>query len=277
MMKANLIGILAVLLVVCTMATVRAEPPAVNEDGDGVAAGWGELMRRGAGEEAPGEKPETKKLSVDELLEMFDANDNGKLDGDEITKARSEARRRRMAEARERVGNGQGDQEKPWQEFDTDGNGKLDRAEAMKMRETMKQRKEAEAAKAGAGQAAGGQGKPQNMEQMVQQFDADGDGRLSPQEMMQARQKMIMQKCDVDGDGQLNKMEMMRAQQMMQRYAGGDCPDGGCEMGQGPRGPQMGGQGQGGMGRGMGPQGGMGGGRGGEMGGGRGGGGRGGR
>jgi Ca2+-binding EF-hand superfamily protein len=276
MNKAKSIGLLAGALVGCILMTATAEEP-VADAGDDVAVGWGALMKRGAGAEAPAEKPATRQLSVDELIEKFDANGNGKLDGDEILKARSEAKRRRMAQARERVGQGRGNQEKPWQDFDADGNGKLDRAEAVKMRETIKQRKEAKAAEAGAGQkmGAGGQAKPQDMQEMVRQFDADGDGRLNQQEMMQARQKMIMRKCDLDGDGQLNQQEMMQARQMMKRYAGADCPEGNCPMGgtgQGPHGRQAGGQG-GGQGRGMGPQGGAGGGRGGGRGGAMGGGG----
>lgn len=82
-------------------------------------------------------------------LERLDTDGDGKVSAEE-RKAGAEARRAAMAEQRK----------KRMEQFDTNGDGKLDEAEREAMREAMKARHEA----------------------LLAKYDADKDGRLSPEE-----------------------------------------------------------------------------------------------
>lgn len=102
------------------------------------------------------------------------------------------------------------------EKFDKDGDGKLsdeERAEARKeFEKTRGQRGGAEGRRRGPGGPGGGPG-GFNREELIKQFDKDGDGKLSEEEQkaaraqLEERRKETLKKFDKDGDGKLNDEE----------------------------------------------------------------------
>jgi Ca2+-binding EF-hand superfamily protein len=100
-----------------------------------------------------------------EILKRFDANSNGKLDPDEMAKAREEFQKRMVG------------REGMMKRFDSDGDGMLDDQERRDMRRMM----------ASAGALTAGERKPRlDQSALLEKFDADKDGALDPQERLAA-------------------------------------------------------------------------------------------
>ena len=108
----------------------------------------------------------------EKLLEKYDANKNGKLDPDEIEKAKAD---RGQGDAKGARPGAEEMQTRMLKRFDKDGDGKLNDEEKAAAKEAMKNR---------AGGAAGGR---PNMEEAIKRFDKDGDGKLNDEEKAAAR------------------------------------------------------------------------------------------
>ncbi len=162
------------------------------------AAAQKELGR--GGEKRPGDKrpfdlngtlpPELEK----KLLQHFDKNSNGKLDDDEKAAAQEEMKKRREQGGKPgRPGAGGPPDGKLLQHFDKNGDGKLDDTERAAAQEEMKKRREQGgkpgARPEGAKRPEGGkpgEGRP-GVEALKARFDADGDGKLSQDEIAKAK------------------------------------------------------------------------------------------
>jgi Ca2+-binding EF-hand superfamily protein len=85
----------------------------------------------------------------------------------------------------------------------------------------------------GGGPGAGG---PQMAARMLEQYDADGDGKLTGDEIPE-RMRQGMARIDTNGDGAIDKAEL---EQMMRNMGGGDRPtrERGQEGGEGNRTPR---------------------------------------
>ena len=106
------------------------------------------------------------------LLEKYDTNGNGKIDPDEMEKARAD---RGKPDAKGGNPGGEGLRDRMLKMFDKDGDGKLSDDEKAAAKEAMKNR-------------AGGAGGRPNMEELIKRFDKDGDGKLSDAEKAAARE-----------------------------------------------------------------------------------------
>lgn len=132
-------------------------------------------------------------------------------------------------------------------QFDANGDGRLDEAERAKAKAAFANRKKQGdrpgQGKAGKGrpgqkrpgQAAAGGDRP-NFQQLIKQFDKDGDGKLSEQERAAAREQMAklrrgqagndarripeqaLKRFDKDGDGKLNEAERAAAAKAREEF-----------------------------------------------------------
>ncbi len=154
--------------------------------------------------DADQEKPEGRRKGPpqegprrDRIIEMFDADGDGKLSEEEraTAKAAGEARR---AEA--------------LKNYDKDGDGKLSKEERQVMIEDNREKRQAE---------------------ILEKYDADGDGKLSEEERAKVREELgpppekrkemrekALEKFDADGDGELSEEERATARAEMQKRKG---------------------------------------------------------
>ncbi|MBP86457.1 MAG: hypothetical protein CMJ64_07050 [Planctomycetaceae bacterium] len=150
-----------------------------------------------------------------------------------------------VAEEEGKQRRGQGiDREQIPKQFDANGDGRLDEAEQAKAKEAFANRRrqgnrpgQGKAGQGRPGQNGAGQGRP-NPQQVLKQFDKDGDGRLSKQEQAAAREhfaKMrrgqggnnggqrripeeVLKRFDKDGDGKLNDEERAAAMKAREEF-----------------------------------------------------------
>jgi Ca2+-binding EF-hand superfamily protein len=164
-----------------------------DKDGDGKlseserAAARAAMEKRGGGKRGGGkQRPGANGNRIPpEVLKRFDKDGDGKL---------NEAERKVAMKAREEFmkkngGQGRPDRKEMMAKFDTNGDGKLDEAERAKAREAMGKRR---GGRDGGGAAKEG-GKPRkprvDRTELLEKFDADGDGKLSDSERAKAREE----------------------------------------------------------------------------------------
>lgn len=142
-------------------------------------------------------------------------------------------------EAKKRRGQGF-DRAQILKEFDADGDGKLNDEERTKAKEAFARRRNGQGNRPGAGRPQGrpgpggqGQGRP-NLQQLLKEFDKDGDGKLSEQERAAAREfvqkrqagnfgqrripEQVLKRFDKDGDGKLNEQEQAAARKAREEF-----------------------------------------------------------
>jgi Ca2+-binding EF-hand superfamily protein len=143
-------------------------------------------------------------------------------------------------ETKQRAGRGI-DREQILKQFDANGDGRLDEAERAKAKESFANRKR-QGNRPGQGKA--GQGRPgqtdqdrPNIQQLLKQFDKDGDGQLNNEERAAAREQMekmrrgqagkggadriqeqALKRFDKDGDGKLNEEERAAAMKAREEF-----------------------------------------------------------
>jgi len=175
-------------------------------------------------------------LSADKLFERFDANQDGKLEKDELparladklTKADADAdgaiTKDELEKARQRLGGGAGGPkgvDELFKAFDKNGDGVLTQDEvpeklAMRIaaadangdgKITKEELEQARAAHEGAGG-----GKP--IDKIFERLDVNKDGKLTKEELPERLADKLM-KADADGDGAVTKEELEQARQKM--------------------------------------------------------------
>ena len=143
-----------------------------------------------------------------EMMEKFDTDGDGQLNDTEKKAMRDEmmAKREEMTE-----------------KFDTDGDGKLNEEERAAMFEATG--KEAPQGRKGQGGPEGKSGKGQRMspeqrEKMLEEFDADGDGKLNEAERATARETMEERHGErpEGGEGKKGKGSQGNREEMMKKY-----------------------------------------------------------
>ncbi len=134
------------------------------------------------------------------ILKQFDKNGDGKLDEAERQAAREAFMKRRGGPGK--AGKGRPGKGRPGgldraailKQFDKNGDGKLDEAERQAAREAfMKRRGGRDRGKFGQGRPGGPVDGPKpriDRAKLIEQFDADGDGKLSPEERRKAMETL---------------------------------------------------------------------------------------
>ncbi|MDM8541569.1 hypothetical protein QUF90_10830 [Desulfococcaceae bacterium HSG9] len=142
-----------------------------------------------------------------ERVMNFDADGDGKVSKEEMPK--------RM-------------QDRLLQRADTNGDGAIDRQEVTKIAEGWKpggpsgQNQGSQSRKSGqgrggqSGQRRGGSGGGDIIER-VMNFDADGDGKVSKEEMPKRMQDRLLQRADTNGDGAIDRQEVTKLAEQMGR------------------------------------------------------------
>jgi Ca2+-binding EF-hand superfamily protein len=216
---------------------IRRDPWA--EDGKG--------PDRRRGQPGPGARQGRQpRLDRRAILERFDEDGDGQLDEQERRQARRAMQRR---QAQRRPGQGQAPgargqrgqrptREELFRRFDTDGDGQLDEQERQRLRQEVQRHR---ARRGGQGRMGdrGQTGQRPSREEILQRFDANGNGQLDPEERRQVRQAMqrrrqggpgqpgarqrarpgreeILKRFDANGNGQLDPEEREAARQAMQ-------------------------------------------------------------
>ena len=126
--------------------------------------------------------------SREEVLKKFDRNGDGRLDAQELAVLRSQMERTRDgAGSRPSSSNRQGGNNRALIErFDTNKNGRLDPPEQAKMREALQRRQTDNPSQRPA--QPGDRSSGANRQQALERFDANGNGRLEPEELQKARE-----------------------------------------------------------------------------------------
>ena len=152
------------------------------------------MAKRGAGGNASGRRPQSENNKIPpQVLQRFDKDGDGKLDEKErqaAIKAREEFMKRNGdASGRDQRGRQTMNREDFIKKFDTDGDGKLDDGERAAAREAMSRFRDQRTA----GAARGGTNEPRkprvDKRELLEKFDADGDGKLNDDERAKAREE----------------------------------------------------------------------------------------
>ena len=148
-----------------------------------------------------GKLDEAEKRAIrDSFMKRFDKNGDGKIDEAEKRAAREAFMKRRGGPGKDGKGRpgkgrpGQFDRAAILKQFDKNGDGKLDEAERQAAREAfMKRRGGRDRGKFGQGRPGGPVDGPKpriDRAKLIEQFDADGDGKLSPEERRKAMETL---------------------------------------------------------------------------------------
>ena len=127
--------------------------------------------------------------SREEVIKKYDRNGDGRLDARELAAMRSQMARTRDGAGNRPSGNNRpgGDNRAMIERFDTNKNGRLDPPEQQKMREALQQRQTDKPSQSQRPAQAGDRSSGANRQQALQRFDANGNGRLDPEELQKAR------------------------------------------------------------------------------------------
>ena len=138
------------------------------------------------------------------MMKRFDKNGDGKIDEAERQAAREAFMKRRGGGGKGKGRPGKGrpggfDRSAIIKRFDKNGDGKLDEAERQAAREAFMKRRGG----GGKGKGRSGKGRPGGFDrpaggpksrvdraELLKKFDADGDGKLSPEELQKAREAL---------------------------------------------------------------------------------------
>ena len=128
--------------------------------------------------------------SREEIIKKYDRNGDGRLDTRELAAMRSQMTRTRDGAGKRPSGNNRpgGDNRAMIERFDTNKNGRLDPPEQQKMREALQQRQTAKPSQSQRPAQPGNRSSGANRQQVLQRFDANGNGRLDPDEQQKARE-----------------------------------------------------------------------------------------
>ena len=133
--------------------------------------------------------PATARPSREDVIKKYDRNGDGRLDARELAAMRSQMARTRDGAGNRPSGNNRpgGDNRAMIERFDTNKNGRLDPPEQQKMREALQQRQTDKPSQPQRPAQAGDRSSGANRQQALQRFDANGNGRLDPEELQKAR------------------------------------------------------------------------------------------
>lgn len=149
----------------------------------------GEFMaKRGAAGDATGRRPGAEGAQIPaEVLKRFDKDGDGKLNEEErqaAAKAREEMMKR-TGDTAGRPGQGMMSREELTKKFDKNGDGKLDETEQAAAREAVAKFREQRGVASAPGNAEPRESRVDKKE-LLEKFDADGDGKLNDEERAKA-------------------------------------------------------------------------------------------
>ena len=126
--------------------------------------------------------------SREEILKKYDRNGDGRLDAQELAALRSQVGRTRDGAGSRRSSTNRpgGNNRALIERFDTNKNGRLDPPEQARMREALQRRQPDNPSQRPA--QPGDRPSGANRQQVLERFDANGNGRLDPEEQQKARE-----------------------------------------------------------------------------------------